>query len=29
MANMWWKLFQYVYAQIVYDNNNERMIKIA
>ena len=29
MVNMWWKMFQYVYAEIISDNNSERMTKIA
>ena len=29
IVNMWWKMFQCVYAQIVSDNNSERMTKTA
>jgi len=26
---MWWKMFQCFYAQIVFENNSERMTKIV
>ena len=29
IVNMWWEMFQYVYAQIVPDNISERMTKTA
>jgi len=28
-VNMWWKMFSTFYAQIVSDNNSERLTKIA